>query len=95
MTTMRETAETRQRRKARGRDLLLAFLCGGFAALMAGAADAVVPPYSWFCRTTGFASTPQPAKAAPAAMTLSYTFYPAPAPRQAAESSVAGKSGGI
>jgi len=54
-----------QWRKARGRDLFVAFLCGGFVAVMVGAAYASVPLYSWFCRTTGFGGTTQVAKAVP------------------------------
>ena len=52
-------------RQARRRDLLVAFFCGGFVALMVGASYAAVPLYSWFCRTTGFGGTPQVATAAP------------------------------
>jgi cytochrome c oxidase assembly protein subunit 11 len=37
-----------------------------FVAAMVGAAYAAVPLYNWFCRTTGFAGTPQVATAAPA-----------------------------
>jgi cytochrome c oxidase assembly protein subunit 11 len=55
-----------QHSKARSRDLLVAFLCGGFVALMVGVSYAAVPLYSWFCRTTGFGGTPQVAKSAPA-----------------------------
>jgi cytochrome c oxidase assembly protein subunit 11 len=51
--------------KARSRDLLVAFLCGGFVALMVGVSYAAVPLYSWFCRTTGFGGTTQVAKALP------------------------------
>jgi len=54
-----------QPRKSRSRDLLVAFLCGGFVAVMVGAAYAAVPLYSWFCRTTGFGGTTQVAKALP------------------------------
>lgn len=51
--------------RARSRDLLVAFLCGGFVALMVGAAYAAVPLYSWFCRSTGFGGTTQVAKSLP------------------------------
>jgi cytochrome c oxidase assembly protein subunit 11 len=50
----------------RRRDLMVAAGCGVFAAAMVGAAYAAVPLYNWFCRTTGFAGTPQIATAAPA-----------------------------
>jgi cytochrome c oxidase assembly protein subunit 11 len=50
----------------RRRDLMVAAACGVFAAAMVGAAYAAVPLYDWFCRTTGFAGTPQVATAAPA-----------------------------
>jgi cytochrome c oxidase assembly protein subunit 11 len=50
----------------RRRDILVAGACGAFAALMVGAAFAAVPFYNWFCRTTGFAGTPQVASIAPA-----------------------------
>jgi cytochrome c oxidase assembly protein subunit 11 len=49
----------------KGRDLLVAFLCGGFVALMVGVSYAAVPLYSWFCRTTGFGGTTQVAKSLP------------------------------
>ena len=49
----------------RSRDLLVAFLCGGFVALMVGVSYAAVPLYSWFCRTTGFGGTTQVAKSLP------------------------------
>src|SRR5262247_19303 len=49
----------------RRRDLLVAGACGVFAAGMVGMAFAAVPLYNWFCRTTGFAGTPQVASAAP------------------------------
>jgi cytochrome c oxidase assembly protein subunit 11 len=48
------------------RDLLVAFACGGFVALMVGVSFAAVPLYSLFCRTTGFGGTTQVAKHAPA-----------------------------
>ena len=44
---------------------MVAFLCGGLAAVMVGASFAAVPFYSWFCRTTGYGGTPQIASAAP------------------------------
>jgi cytochrome c oxidase assembly protein subunit 11 len=62
---MRATADPRQPGKRTRRDLAVAFLCGGFVALMVGAAYAAVPLYSWFCRTTGFGGTTQVAKALP------------------------------
>lgn len=48
-----------------GRDLVVAFLCGGFVAVMVGVSYAAVPLYSWFCRTTGFGGTTHVAKSAP------------------------------
>jgi len=48
------------------RDLIVAFLCGGFVAIMVGVSYAAVPLYSWLCRTTGFGGTTQVAKSAPA-----------------------------
>jgi cytochrome c oxidase assembly protein subunit 11 len=62
---MRETKNARQTRKAKRRDLVVAFLCGGFVALMVGVSFAAVPLYSWFCRTTGFGGTTQVAKVLP------------------------------
>jgi cytochrome c oxidase assembly protein subunit 11 len=62
---MRETTDARQMRKAKRRDFIVAFLCGGFVALMVGVSFAAVPLYSWFCRTTGFGGTTQVAKALP------------------------------
>ncbi len=47
------------------RDLLVAACCGAFVAFMVGAAYAAVPFYAWFCKTTGFAGTPQVALSAP------------------------------
>jgi len=47
------------------RDLIVAFVCGGFVAVMVGVSYAAVPLYSWFCRTTGFGGTTQVAKSAP------------------------------
>jgi cytochrome c oxidase assembly protein subunit 11 len=53
-------------RRVTGRDLIVAFACGAFVAVMAGTAYAAVPLYSWFCRTTGFGGTTQVAHSAPA-----------------------------
>jgi cytochrome c oxidase assembly protein subunit 11 len=50
---------------SRRRDITVATACGVFVAAMVGAAYAAVPLYNWFCRTTGFAGTPQIASAAP------------------------------
>jgi cytochrome c oxidase assembly protein subunit 11 len=47
-------------------NVLIAGACGVFVASMVGAAYAAVPLYNWFCRTTGFAGTPQVATTAPA-----------------------------
>ena len=52
-------------RRKLGRDALVAGACGVFVAAMVGAAYAAVPFYNWFCRTTGFAGTPQVAQHAP------------------------------
>src|SRR5262249_26355917 len=49
----------------RRRDLTIATACGVLVATMVGLAFAAVPFYNWFCRTTGFAGTPQVASAAP------------------------------
>jgi len=49
----------------RRRDLTVAAACGVVVAAMVGMAFAAVPLYNWFCRTTGFAGTPQVASAAP------------------------------
>jgi len=62
---MRRPTDPPQHNKSRSRDFLVAFLCGGFVALMVGVSFAAVPLYSWFCRTTGFGGTTQVAKAAP------------------------------
>jgi len=51
--------------RRRRRDLAVAAACGVFAAAMVGMAFAAVPLYDWFCRTTGFAGTPQVATSAP------------------------------
>src|ERR1700728_184252 len=61
---MNEPTNQRER-KARPRDILVAFLCGAFVALMVGVSFAAVPLYSWFCRTTGFGGTTQVAKSLP------------------------------
>jgi len=50
------------------RDILVATACALFVAGMVGAAYAAVPLYNWFCRTTGFAGTPQVAASAPTHM---------------------------
>jgi cytochrome c oxidase assembly protein subunit 11 len=47
------------------RDMIVAACCGAFVAAMVGASFAAVPFYNWFCRTTGFAGTPQVAANAP------------------------------
>jgi cytochrome c oxidase assembly protein subunit 11 len=62
---MRKTTDPQQNRKAKRRDFVVAFLCGGFVALMVGVSFAAVPLYSWFCRTTGFGGTTQVAKTLP------------------------------
>jgi cytochrome c oxidase assembly protein subunit 11 len=49
----------------RPRDVMVAAVCAVFVAAMVGAAYAAVPLYNWFCRTTGFAGTPQLARVAP------------------------------
>jgi cytochrome c oxidase assembly protein subunit 11 len=54
-----------KRRTGKSRDLIVAFLCGSFVALMVGVSYAAVPLYSWFCRTTGFGGTTQVAKTLP------------------------------
>jgi cytochrome c oxidase assembly protein subunit 11 len=46
-------------------NVLIAAACAVFVAAMVGAAYAAVPLYNWFCRTTGFAGTPQIAATAP------------------------------
>lgn len=47
------------------KNVLTAGACLLFVAVMVGAAYAAVPLYNWFCRTTGFAGTPQIATSAP------------------------------
>jgi len=54
-----------QNKRPLRRDMLVAAACGAFVACMVGAAFAAVPLYNWFCRTTGFAGTPQVASHAP------------------------------
>src|SRR5262245_15319629 len=51
--------------RQRRRDLVVAGVCGIFAAFMVGMAFAAVPLYNWFCRTTGFAGTTQVASVGP------------------------------
>ena len=58
--------QTPQPHRTSRRDLLVAFACGGFVAVMVGVSYAAVPLYSWFCRTTGFGGTTQVATSAPA-----------------------------
>jgi cytochrome c oxidase assembly protein subunit 11 len=58
------TAAAPQNKKLR-RDMVVAAACGVFVAAMVGASFAAVPFYNWFCRTTGFAGTPQVAAKAP------------------------------
>jgi cytochrome c oxidase assembly protein subunit 11 len=58
MSTLHNPRKTRK-------DVLIAGACGVFVAGMVGAAYAAVPLYNWFCRTTGFAGTPQVATTAP------------------------------
>jgi cytochrome c oxidase assembly protein subunit 11 len=55
----------RHRTKSTRRDVMVAGACGVFVAVMVGMAYAAVPFYNWFCRTTGFAGTPQTASAGP------------------------------
>jgi cytochrome c oxidase assembly protein subunit 11 len=59
------TADPQTSQKKLRRDLVIAGSCGAFVALMVGAAYASVPFYDWFCRTTGFAGTPQVSEKAP------------------------------
>ena len=47
------------------KNALIAGACTLFVAVMVGAANAAVPLYNWFCRTTGFGGTPQIATIAP------------------------------
>ena len=53
------------KRKRDGRNLMVAAACGALVGVMVAAAFAAVPLYNWFCRTTGFAGTPQVASTAP------------------------------
>jgi cytochrome c oxidase assembly protein subunit 11 len=62
---MHDATNSAQARSATRRDFAVAFLCGGFVALMVGAAYAAVPLYSWFCHATGFGGTTQVATALP------------------------------
>jgi cytochrome c oxidase assembly protein subunit 11 len=57
--------EPRKNLSRHRRDALVAASCGVFVAAMVGAAYAAVPLYNWFCKTTGFAGTPQVASVAP------------------------------
>ena len=59
------TATDPQTQRKLRRDIVIAGSCGAFVALMVGAAYASVPFYDWFCRTTGFAGTPQVSHKAP------------------------------
>jgi cytochrome c oxidase assembly protein subunit 11 len=58
------TAAAPHNKKLR-RDMVVAAACGVFVAAMVGASFAAVPFYNWFCRTTGFAGTPQVSAKAP------------------------------
>jgi len=58
------TAPAPHNKKLR-RDMVVAAACGVFVAAMVGASFAAVPFYNWFCRTTGFAGTPQVSAKAP------------------------------
>jgi cytochrome c oxidase assembly protein subunit 11 len=62
---MHDATNSQQTRKATSRDFAVAFLCGGFVALMVGVAYAAVPLYSWFCHATGFGGTTQVARSLP------------------------------
>jgi cytochrome c oxidase assembly protein subunit 11 len=63
---MPEPANHQRPKRTNRRDLVVAFACGGFVAMMVGLSYASVPLYSWFCRTTGFGGTTQVAHSAPA-----------------------------
>jgi cytochrome c oxidase assembly protein subunit 11 len=66
MTAPMNPMHTREpHRPFKRRDLLVAFMCGGFVAGMVGLSFAAVPFYSWFCRATGYGGTTQVAHAAP------------------------------
>src|SRR5262245_9101338 len=58
-------ASHRQSTERRKRDVAVAAACGALVAGMVGLSFAAVPLYNWFCRTTGFAGTPQVAAAGP------------------------------
>ena len=58
-------AEPKTSKQKLRRDMAIAASCGVFVATMVGAAYASVPFYNWFCRTTGFAGTPQISEKAP------------------------------
>jgi cytochrome c oxidase assembly protein subunit 11 len=62
---MTENGHDPHRKPTPRRDIYVAAACGAFVALMVGAAYAAVPFYNWFCRTTGFAGTPQISEVAP------------------------------
>lgn len=62
---MHDVSNATETRKATRRDFAVAFLCGGFVALMVGTAYAAVPLYSWFCHATGFGGTTQVATKLP------------------------------
>ena len=62
---MTAPTDNQNQKRASRRDLLVAFACGGFVAVMVGVSYAAVPLYSWFCRTTGFGGTTQVAKSIP------------------------------
>src|ERR1700693_3213929 len=57
-------------RRGRGRDAMVAAICGFLVALMVGASYAAVPFYNWFCRATGFNGTTQVATSAPSGAPL-------------------------
>jgi cytochrome c oxidase assembly protein subunit 11 len=52
-------------RRQQSRNLAVAAACSVLVGAMTAAAFAAVPLYNWFCRTTGFAGTPQVASSAP------------------------------
>jgi cytochrome c oxidase assembly protein subunit 11 len=60
--------DNHNRPKLARRDRIVAGVCGVVVAAMVGMAYAAVPFYNWFCRTTGFAGTPQVASAGPGRM---------------------------
>jgi cytochrome c oxidase assembly protein subunit 11 len=61
---MIEPSRSNERRQ-HNRNLMVAGACGVLVGAMTAAAFAAVPLYNWFCRTTGFAGTPQVASSAP------------------------------